>query len=57
MVFIAPKLHIFNSWEFSIMNSDVQKLKKDEINNFIHQGCITLIKSESKVMYVSKDFY
>jgi len=29
-----------------------------EINTFINQGCIKLIKSKSKVIYnVAKDFY
>jgi len=47
----------FNIWWFGIYTVDY-RLETTEINAFIHQGCIKLIKSHSQDMYnvVATDF-
>jgi len=50
------KMCIIHSLLFNSLRSVRFVLK--EINTFINQGCIKLIKSKSKVIYnVAKDFY
>ncbi len=44
--------------QLTIQKFGVSKIILKEMSTFIHQGCIKLIKSDSKDVYnVTKDFY